>query len=738
MNGYAGDAASRWRCVGFRPTTPFWIGSFVSRLRSGSWPALLVAIVLVLSGVGSIAAAQTQSLESRVGDSIVLENEFIAIIVNARDEDTGRFSVNTTGGDPERAGDENRPLVFGTEQSPGPWTSYTTVRVDGRDYVFGGATGKRAGFRGTYVDMEGRPFIHEDREIRTVWRVDDIVVTQVLGIAAGVTTGQPDTARIEYRVVNEGTTPRSVGLRIMLDTLLGRNDGAPFQVGGEAVVTDTAFTDGSIPDYYQAFDSLANPRVVSQGTLRAFDTTVPDAVYFSNWGSLADGVWDFDFRPGRDFARAGEEFEQDSAVALFWNERPLAPGEARSYVTYYGLGGITIAPGHLSLGVTSPASLEGSHTDDVVFEVRAYIENTGEWIARDTVVRLENLAPLRIAGGSASVNMGDLAPREARQVNWRVVVPPGTSGDFTYRVAVSSSNADANRVDRTVTVVSPASLEAVVRDVELSVVDGQWHPVPLMVETSITNTGQLDAHDVEATVTMPIGLDFARGEGLTKRIGPVRAGETVTVGWHLAPTGVVGNLPVSLRLSSSNARIGRLPTAFVAVPRLDAALSITVGDEGESEAVFDVGDMFNVSVHAENVRAFYGAALEMHFDPTVLQVLGGRLGVDRGRAFVSVDPVTGHQQPLDWRRPVVDNEHGVVRVAGSRGSGDAIDLLTDSLATIRFRAVAPGTASLRLVIVRDHPYLAPDAQAAFIAATDGTAVDVVTTAATVVVRENDR
>src|SRR5690606_11515619 len=83
--------------------------------------------------------------------------------------------------------------------------------------------------------------------------------------------------------------------------------------------------------------------------------------------------------PGRDFTRAGEEFVLDSAVALYWDPRPLAPGESRRYITYYGLGGITIAPGHLSLGVTSPQRVEGSCTDPVVFEIRAYAANRRAW-----------------------------------------------------------------------------------------------------------------------------------------------------------------------------------------------------------------------------------------------------------------------------------------------------------------------------------------------------------------------
>ena len=64
--------------------------------------------------------------------------------------------------------------------------------------------------------------------------------------------------------------------------------------------------------------------------------------------------------------------------------------------------------------------------------------------------------------------------------------------------------------------------------------------------------------------------------------------------------------------------------------------------------------------------------------------------------------------------------------------------LTDTLAAVRFRAVAPGTTALRLVTVDEHPYLEPGAQAALIAREDGTAVDVLTEGAFVFVRDAAR
>src|SRR5690606_9674641 len=80
---------------------------------------------------------------------------------------------------------------YGTVNNPGPVTSYTTVRIDGRDYVFGGATQRRAGRLGLYSDTIVGPFIHEGRAIHTVWRAEDIGVTQVLSIARGIRPGSP-------------------------------------------------------------------------------------------------------------------------------------------------------------------------------------------------------------------------------------------------------------------------------------------------------------------------------------------------------------------------------------------------------------------------------------------------------------------------------------------------------------------------------------------------------------------
>src|SRR5690606_13411757 len=156
--------------------------------------------------------------------------------------------------------------------------SYTTIRIDGYDYVFGGTTETRAGRRGMYGTRISGPQIVAGNSIATTWRFGDIEATQILSIVRSTTTGSLDTAKITYIVTNLGSTPHQVGLRMMLDTMLGSNDGAPFRAGDKAITTDTVYRLAEIPRFVQAFDSLSNPSVTSQATLIGADATPPDRV----------------------------------------------------------------------------------------------------------------------------------------------------------------------------------------------------------------------------------------------------------------------------------------------------------------------------------------------------------------------------------------------------------------------------------------------------------------------------
>ncbi|MGE5599393.1 MAG: cellulosome anchor protein, partial [Bacteroidota bacterium] len=193
------------------------------------------------------------------GSTVMVQNEAIRLVVNDTDDGRGRFAVDVTGGDPARVEDNGQPLIYGR---PIPWTSYTTVRIDGVSYAFGGPTTRRAGKDLPTGEATTLPVV-KDGAIISAWRYGEIEVTQHLSIVDGPTTGALDTARIAYTITNRGQERHRVGLRICLDTMLGENDGAPLRMGARQIETDEALSGAQIQPYWQAFDSLSEPKVIA-------------------------------------------------------------------------------------------------------------------------------------------------------------------------------------------------------------------------------------------------------------------------------------------------------------------------------------------------------------------------------------------------------------------------------------------------------------------------------------------
>ena len=472
-------------------------------------------LLLTLLAVGLAAGSRGASL-----DTLALENEAIRLVVNNTDDGRGRFAVDVTGGDRARASDDGQPLIYGR---PIPWTSYTTIRLDGLDYSFGGATARRSG-KGLAAGEEVLPPLVREGALVTTWRYGDLEVTQHLSIAEGPTTGRPDTARIAYTMVNRGSVRHRVGLRICLDTMLGSNDGAPFRLGQRQILSDETLRGTTAEPYWQAFDSLGDPRVIAQGTLAGGELTPPDRIYFTNWGTLADDNWEPALVLGRDFTRLGE-FEPDSAVALLWEEADLPPGGVLNRITYYGLGGVTIARGQLSLGLTAPASVGSGQGN--TFMILGYLENRGEGVAQDAALTLElprslhPLSPLR-------VELGRVKPGESRQVAW-MVEAVGT-GTARIKATATAFRLPPIAVEREIRLVAPARLEVTaLKPPILQASSGRYEPYPVPLTAVVANRGGDTAASVWAQIAPAAGLELAPGEGNYRWLGPLAPGDRKSV-----------------------------------------------------------------------------------------------------------------------------------------------------------------------------------------------------------------
>ncbi|HOS42605.1 MAG TPA: hypothetical protein PK794_02850 [Armatimonadota bacterium] len=350
--------------------------------------ATITALVLTLGLLAPPVGAQDTAIVS-------LENEFIRLVVNNGDDETGRFSIRTTGGDPAIPASKDQHLIFGGNA---PWTSYTTVRIGHDSYVFGGPTKRRAGLGAKYGTVAARPAV-KNGKIHTTCRFGDIEVTQELGFARSTVTRMLDTVGITYRITNTGQEPRTVGLRVTLDTMCGTNDGAPIRLGAREITGAGYAAGGDLVDRWFAFDDLAKKTVISMGTLKGGATTPPDRVLFADWGSLADEPWEVALRAGQGFIRAGE-LDPDTAAAMFWNPTVIDAGQTKVITTYYGLGYIKDKEGKFTLGIDNPAETTFEHERTQPFTVTAFVKNSGDFDGRDVTVTLALPRGLDLVGGN--------------------------------------------------------------------------------------------------------------------------------------------------------------------------------------------------------------------------------------------------------------------------------------------------------------------------------------------------
>src|SRR5260370_38422634 len=124
------------------------------------------------------------------------------------------------------------------------------MRIDGEDYVYG---------------TDGSPLSppanappaanSQSVQNTSTWQLTPAVTAmQTLSIVPGPSTGNQDTALIQYNITNHDSVPHQIGSRVMIDTMLNNNDGAAFVLPAVgAVTTGMSFTGPVIPQYWQAF-----------------------------------------------------------------------------------------------------------------------------------------------------------------------------------------------------------------------------------------------------------------------------------------------------------------------------------------------------------------------------------------------------------------------------------------------------------------------------------------------------
>ncbi|MCA1055228.1 hypothetical protein LCM10_09555 [Rossellomorea aquimaris] len=304
------------------------------------------------------------------------------------------------------------PIIYGGYD--GDWsftgTSFTSLKVDGKEKVFGNQP------EGEVVSP---PQNIDDQTNQTVWKTGDVSVKQVLKSTINPATGIDDAIQVRYTMTNTGDSNHDVGLRLMIDTMVGGNDSAPFKVpvNDEVVSIDyeKEFTGDEVPEFWQAFESFDNPQISSHYTMGGERATKPDRFVIANWGSINSTKWDYQVRENQNTG--------DSAVGMWWNPVTLAPGETKTITTYYGRTGVG---GSETLVLSGRQKLNASEWTSEPTNLIAYLNNNTGDILNNVRLEIVTSDGIVLVDNDADYEVGPLEIGETSQTTWRV--QPNTHG----------------------------------------------------------------------------------------------------------------------------------------------------------------------------------------------------------------------------------------------------------------------------------------------------------------------
>ena len=239
----------------------------------------------------------------------MVSNKYIEVAVNSR----GQFTIGNRIGNPNYSSDDDQILLFG---HPNPGTSETLIYIDGnyQNYFYADTTTYSYN---TAVSTMNVPSY-------------GIKVVQTLKLTKVEGSSFENTVQIQYQVYNNDSTNHSVGVRIMMDTMLASNDHATYRLTSLGhVTTARVFTGSAIPSTYQFYDNIENPTTVATGYLYRDGDRKPDKVQFCNWGGICGSGWNHHVNDN--------DYLGDSAIGIYFNPTDIKPGKNFTVRTYYGV-----------------------------------------------------------------------------------------------------------------------------------------------------------------------------------------------------------------------------------------------------------------------------------------------------------------------------------------------------------------------------------------------------------------
>lgn len=412
-----------------------------------------VFAVLMTSCVAVSAATVTSFAAS---SDKVIENDYLRLGV-----DSGRFIAYKTDG--TSSTDNDQRLLYGNSK-----LDYDSPYGTSRVYI---SVDENVS---SYSSSE-HSISDDGKTITETSKYHDIEFTKSYEFVNNSVTGKEDAFSVTMRVTNTSDESKNVGCRIMFDTMLDKNDSAPFRVPGIGpVTTRTSLVGDRITRNYQVFDDLSNPTIVASGSFVTGNGS-PDEVQYNNYFICSNNV----LVPEVDSSSA----IGDSTVNGIWYEKPLAPGESRTYTGYYGLGEVIVSRnGKISVGATKveqnfEVNVDGTGYNPI--SLMGYLKNSGNIDLNNVKLSIALPDGVELVSGESTINYSQLVSNAEQQTTWQLSAAPSN----VERTATVTISADSDETSE------PVSIEVsyVIPAISGTVIDST-EPVTTVPETTIAQT----------------------------------------------------------------------------------------------------------------------------------------------------------------------------------------------------------------------------------------------------------
>lgn len=342
----------------------------------------VLAAVMLVTSVPMVSLAENK-------DFYRIDNGYMRFSFNAS---TGGFAIETAEGNPRKSLDNNMPLLYAEDSARSNGTSFLTVRIDGKDYVFGqdyGFFGISSALGDIVQSAEGATHL-----ISIPWTIKGVMVTLKVALAEDANTDITGNAGISAEVTNNSGAAKDVSVRLLLDTALGSEIDAPYLVADAEIrptVTEREFSDSAsaeddkVPQQIRGVDSLSDPSRMLYILTKGWNGgKEPNRVVLGHWANLANTRYNYTADNYCDFTNYSNDWRTpDSAAALYWENNRLNSGESFRAEALYGVGDFSsddksTVDLSINTGRVELSDDKSGYKNNGEVEITVNIDNTGD------------------------------------------------------------------------------------------------------------------------------------------------------------------------------------------------------------------------------------------------------------------------------------------------------------------------------------------------------------------------